>query len=114
MTAEGGVAKDNQDRTDGSWNQNVGAAKEAVGGFTGIESLKQQGAQQNKEGKEQEAAGQVSDLGEGLKNRVGGNVGAAVAGLTGNGRLAAARRHAGEHQQGRHRRGLCRALERVQ
>merc|ERR1711879_32813 len=30
MTAEGGVAKDNQDRTDGSWNQNMGAAKEAL------------------------------------------------------------------------------------
>ena len=84
MTAEGGVAKDNQDRTDGAWNQNMGAAKEALGGFTGVESLKQQGAQQNKEGKEQEAAGQVSDLGDGLKNRVGGNIGAAVAGLTGN------------------------------
>jgi hypothetical protein len=46
--------------------------------------LKQEGAQQNKEGQGQEAQGQLSDLGKGMKDRVGGTVGGAVAGLTGN------------------------------
>jgi len=31
------VAKDNPDRNAGSWNQTVGSAKEAVGGFIGSE-----------------------------------------------------------------------------
>ncbi|KAF2122828.1 hypothetical protein BDV96DRAFT_482253 [Lophiotrema nucula] len=82
--ASGGVAKDSSDRTAGSWNQNVGAAKEAIGGFVGAESLKREGQQQNKEGQAQEAQGQVSDLGKGISDRVGGTVGSAVAGLTGN------------------------------
>jgi uncharacterized protein YjbJ (UPF0337 family) len=89
ISASGGVAKDNSDRTQGSWNQSVGAAKEAVGGFVGAEGLKQEGIQQNKEGKGQEAAGQVSDLGKGLGDRIGGTVGGAVAGLTGNERQKA-------------------------
>jgi uncharacterized protein YjbJ (UPF0337 family) len=84
VTPGGGVAKDNSDRTEGSWNQNIGAAKEAIGGLTGAEGLKQQGIQQNKQGKEQEAAGQVNDLGKGIGDRLGGAVGGAVAGLTGN------------------------------
>jgi uncharacterized protein YjbJ (UPF0337 family) len=84
VTPSGGVAKDNSDRTEGSWNQNMGAAKEALGGLVGAEGLKQQGIQQNKEGKEQEAAGQVNDLGKGIGDRLGGTVGGAVAGLTGN------------------------------
>jgi uncharacterized protein YjbJ (UPF0337 family) len=84
VTPSGGVAKDNSDRTEGSWNQNVGAAKEALGGFVGAEGLKQEGIQQNKEGKGQEAAGQVNDLGKGIGDRLGGTVGGAVAGLTGN------------------------------
>ena len=84
VTAEGGVAKDDPDRTSGAWNQNMGAAKEAVGGFLGAEGLKQEGIRQNKEGKGQEAAGQVNDLGKGIGDRLGGNIGAAVAGLTGN------------------------------
>jgi uncharacterized protein YjbJ (UPF0337 family) len=84
VTPSGGVAKDSSDRTEGSWNQNVGAAKEALGGFVGAEGLKQEGIQQNKEGKGQEAAGQVNDLGKGIHDRLGGTVGGAVAGLTGN------------------------------
>lgn len=84
VSSSGGVAEDNTDRTDGSWNQNVGAAKEAIGGFVGAEGLKQQGIRQNQEGKGQEAAGQVNDLGKGLSDRVGGTIGGAVAGLTGN------------------------------
>ncbi|KAF2262828.1 hypothetical protein CC78DRAFT_299096 [Lojkania enalia] len=82
--ASGGVAKDSQDRTAGSWNQNVGAAKEAIGGFVGAEGLKREGQRQNEEGKAQEAQGQLSDLGQGISDRVGGTIGGAVAGLTGN------------------------------
>ncbi|KAH7068166.1 hypothetical protein BKA63DRAFT_423036 [Paraphoma chrysanthemicola] len=84
VSSSGGVAKDNADRTAGSWNQNVGAAKEALGGFVGAEGLKQEGIRQNQEGKAQEAQGQVSDLGKGIQDRVGGTIGGAVAGLTGN------------------------------
>jgi hypothetical protein len=46
--------------------------------------LKQEGIQQNKEGKGQEAAGQLSDLGSGITDRAKGTVGAAVAGLAGD------------------------------
>jgi uncharacterized protein YjbJ (UPF0337 family) len=84
VSSSGGVAKDNEDRTSGAWNQNVGAAKEALGGFVGAEGLKQEGIRQNQEGKGQEAAGQLNDLGKGLSDRVGGTIGGAVAGLTGN------------------------------
>ncbi|KAF2023738.1 hypothetical protein EK21DRAFT_80165 [Setomelanomma holmii] len=84
VSSSGGVAKDDADRTAGSWNQNVGAAKEALGGFVGAEGLKQEGIQQNQEGKAQEAQGQISDLGKGVQDRVGGTIGGAVAGLTGN------------------------------
>ncbi|KAH7132663.1 hypothetical protein B0J11DRAFT_233046 [Dendryphion nanum] len=82
--ASGGIAKDDPNRTEGAWNQNVGAAKEAIGGFLGAEGLKQEGIRQNQEGKGQEAQGQLSDLGKGISDRVGGTVGGAVAGLTGN------------------------------
>ena len=37
VTSDGGVAKDSADRTDGSWNQTIGSAKEAVGGLLGHE-----------------------------------------------------------------------------
>ena len=37
----------------------------------------------NEEGKAQEAAGQLNDLGGGIKDRVTGTVGGAVAGITG-------------------------------
>jgi len=84
LSSTGAVAKDNTDRTDGSWNQTVGAAKEAVGGLVGAEGLRQEGIQQNREGKGQEAAGQLNDLGKGLQDRVGGTVGGIVAGVTGN------------------------------
>jgi hypothetical protein len=46
--------------------------------------LKQEGAKQNAAGKEQEARGQLSDLGSGVADRVSGAVGGAVAGLTGD------------------------------
>lgn len=83
-TASGGIAKDDPNRSTGSWNQNVGALKESVGGFVGAEGLKQEGIRQNEEGKAQEAKGQLSDLGKGVQDRVGGKLGGAVAGLTGN------------------------------
>lgn len=37
VSSSGGIAKDSKDRTDGSWNQTIGAAKEAVGGLIGNE-----------------------------------------------------------------------------
>jgi len=79
-----GIAKNDPNRSDGSWNQTMGSAKEALGNLTGIDSLKQEGAKQNAEGKEQEARGQLSDLGSGISDRVSGAVGGAVAGLTGD------------------------------
>ncbi|KAF2000946.1 hypothetical protein P154DRAFT_534380 [Amniculicola lignicola CBS 123094] len=93
--ASGGIAKDDPNRTSGAWNQNVGAAKEALGGFVGAEGLKKEGIRQNQEGKGQEAQGQITDLGKGISDRVGGAVGSAVAGLTGNQgqKLEAQRQH---------------------
>jgi len=79
-----GVAPKSSDRTDGSWNQTVGAGKETLGGLIGAQGLKQEGIRQNQEGKAQEAQGQVKDLGQGIGDRVTGTVGGAVAGLTGN------------------------------
>lgn len=37
ISSDGGAAKDNSDRSAGSWNQTVGSAKEAVGGVIGSE-----------------------------------------------------------------------------
>lgn len=79
-----GIAKDDPNRTTGSWNQNVGALKEGIGGLTGAEGLRQEGIRQNEEGKAQQAQGQLSDLGKGVADRVGGTIGGAVAGITGN------------------------------
>jgi uncharacterized protein YjbJ (UPF0337 family) len=79
-----GVAGNDPNRSAGSWNQTLGSGKETLGNLIGNESLKQQGAQQNQEGKEQEAKGQLSDLGSGIADRVSGTVGGAVAGVTGN------------------------------
>ncbi|KAI5462610.1 hypothetical protein BGZ63DRAFT_384317 [Mariannaea sp. PMI_226] len=79
-----GVAKDDPNRTEGSWNQTMGAAKEALGGFIGNESLKNSGRQQNLEGQQQEARGQVNDLGSGMGKRFQGTVGGAMANITGD------------------------------
>jgi uncharacterized protein YjbJ (UPF0337 family) len=106
------VTKDDPNRSEGSWNQTVGSVKEAAGGLVGSEvslllpapaachlptrptantdyslitqSLKQSGRQQNLEGQQQEAAGQVSDFASGVGNRVSGAVGGAVADITGD------------------------------
>lgn len=94
-----GVAPKSQDRTEGSWNQTVGAGKETLGGLLGAEGLKQEGIKQNQEGKGQEAAGQVSDLGHGIGDRVQGTVGGAFAGLTGNKEAKAA--YEAQHDSGK-------------
>ena len=90
-----GVAANDPNRQAGSWNQTMGSAKETVGNLIGNESLKQQGQQQNAEGKAQEAKGQLNDLGKGVADRVSGAVGGAVAGVTGDreAQKAAERQH---------------------
>lgn len=84
ISSSGAPAQDNQDRTQGQWDQTVGSAKETVGGLLGNENLKQQGREQNLAGQGQEAKGQLSDLGQGISDRVSGTVGGAVASLSGN------------------------------
>jgi len=97
----GAVTQDNSDRTDGSWNQTIGSAKEAVGGLIGAEGLKREGIQQNREGKGQEAQGQLSDLGQGIKDRVGGTLGGIGAGLTGD--KMEQERYQAQHDEGKTR-----------
>jgi len=94
-----GVAANHPDRQAGSWNQTVGAGKETIGGALGFEGLKKEGQQQNREGKGQEASGQLNDLGSGMADRVSGTVGGAVAGLTGD-RAEQEKRQA-QHDQGK-------------
>lgn len=79
----GAAVTDNQNRSTGSWNQTVGAAKESIGNLIGNENLRQTGIQQNADGKGQEAKGQLADLGRGIQDRAQGalgNIGAAVTG----------------------------------
>ncbi|KAJ4306106.1 hypothetical protein N0V88_000902 [Collariella sp. IMI 366227] len=78
------VTRDDPNRSNGSWNQTAGSAKEFVGGVIGNESLKQTGREQNRAGQEQEARGQVKDFTSGVGDRASGAVGSAVAGLTGD------------------------------
>jgi uncharacterized protein YjbJ (UPF0337 family) len=94
-----GVAANDPNRQQGSWNQTMGAGKEFVGGSLGLEGLKKEGQQQNEAGKGQEAKGQLNDLSSGIQDRVAGTVGGAVAGLTGN-REEQAKREA-QHDQGK-------------
>lgn len=96
-----GVTKNDPNRSDGSWNQTVGSGKETLGNLVGAEGLKQEGIRQNQEGKEQEARGQLSDLGQGIGDRVTGSVGGAIAGLTGNKTEQAARQQ--QHDEGKTR-----------
>ncbi|KIN05692.1 hypothetical protein OIDMADRAFT_16937 [Oidiodendron maius Zn] len=101
-STSGVVTKDDPNRSQGAWNQTVGSGKEFVGGLVGSESLKQQGREQNADGKAQEAQGQLSDLGSGISNRVSGAVGGTVAGITGDrdAQLKAQNQHdAGKTQQ---------------
>lgn len=124
LSSTGAVAKDDPNRTQGSWNQTVGAAKESIGNLIGAQGLKQEGirkfssspppskprkrrandpsrcaTEQNKEGKAQEAQGQLSDLGAGIGDRVKGTVGGAAAALTGDSVKQEASR--AQHDQGK-------------
>jgi len=83
-TSKGGVAKENSDRTEGSWNSTVGEGKEKVGNFVGSDSLRKSGVEQNAQGVGQKAAGQFKDTAQGLGESIQGNVGGAAAGLVGN------------------------------
>ncbi|KAK8930302.1 hypothetical protein H634G_01156 [Metarhizium anisopliae BRIP 53293] len=84
VSSDGGVSKDHPDRAAGNWNQTVGSAKEAVGGFVGSENLKSAGREQNLEGQQQEAKGQLNDLGSGIAARAQGTVGGAISNITGD------------------------------
>jgi uncharacterized protein YjbJ (UPF0337 family) len=101
VSSTGVPAKDNADRTQGSWDQTVGSGKETLGGLIGSESLKQQGRDQNQAGQEQEAKGQLNDLGKGVSDRVTGAVGGAVASLTGDREGQA--KYADQHDEGKSR-----------
>ncbi|KAI9848648.1 MAG: hypothetical protein M1838_000451 [Thelocarpon superellum] len=80
----GATSVDDSNRTDGSWNQTIGSAKEAIGGLVGADGLKAEGQRQNEAGKGQEAQGQLSDFGTGVADRAKGAFGGAVAGVTGD------------------------------
>ncbi|MCJ1393782.1 hypothetical protein MMC18_006658 [Xylographa bjoerkii] len=84
VSPSGGVSQDDPARAEGSWNQTVGSGKEMLGNLVGSQDLKNQGIQQNAAGKGQEAQGQLSDLGNGMGDRVQGAIGAGLAGLTGD------------------------------
>ncbi|SPN99099.1 related to mismatched base pair and cruciform DNA recognition protein [Cephalotrichum gorgonifer] len=82
--SEGGVAKDSSDRTQGQYDQTMGSLKEATGNLLGNDGLVRSGREQNASGQGQEAKGQLSDLGQGISDRVGGAVGGALDTLTGD------------------------------
>lgn len=84
VSSSGAAAKDNSDRKQGQWDQTIGSLKEATGNLIGNENLKQQGREQNLQGQGQEAKGQLSDLGQGIGDRIGGTLGAGYASVTGN------------------------------
>ena len=84
VSSSGGVSADDPRRTEGSYNQTMGSAKEMIGNAVGYETLKKEGQQQNAEGKGMEAEGQLADLGSGAKGRVQGTLGGMAAGVTGD------------------------------
>ena len=79
----------------------MGSAKETLGGLVGSQGLKQQGRDQNRAGQEQEAKGQLSDLGQGISDRVGGTLGGAYASVTGN--KTAEQAYRDQHDEGKTR-----------
>ncbi len=90
----------------------MGSAKETVGNLLGNENLKQQGRDQNFQGQGQEAKGQLSDLGQGISDRVQGALGAGVAGVTGD--RAEQARYSDLHDTGKSRqRGVEMDLDKV-
>jgi len=84
ISPSGGMSADDPKRSEGSWNQTIGSGKEMLGNAVGAEGLKREGIEQNRQGKGQEAEGQLSDLGSGVQDRVGGKVGAVVASVKGD------------------------------
>ncbi|KEZ45523.1 hypothetical protein SAPIO_CDS1851 [Scedosporium apiospermum] len=108
---EGGVAKDSPERTQGRYDQTVGSVNEATGRLIGNDRLVQSGRQRSRHGEEQEAKGQLSDLGRGVSERVQGAVGGVTAALTGD--RAEQQRHADIHDEGKARqRGVETELDR--
>ena len=101
VSSSGAAAKDNAQRTEGQWDQTMGSLKETTGNLIGNENLKQQGREQNLQGQGLEAKGQLSDLGQGIGDRVSGTVGSAVAGLTGN--TGAQKAYQDQHDEGKSR-----------
>ncbi len=84
LGSSGAAAKDHPDRSQGAWDQTVGSGKETVGNLLGSEGLKREGREQNLQGQGQEAKGQLTDLGQGVGDRVAGSVGGAAAALVGD------------------------------
>jgi len=84
VSSSGGVSADDPRRTEGSYNQTMGSAKEMLGNAVGAEGLKKEGQQQNAEGKGMEAEGQLADFGSGMKDRAQGALGGIGAGITGD------------------------------
>jgi len=80
----GATATDDPNRSNGSWDQTVGSAKESLGNMIGNESLRKAGVEQNAAGKEQEAKGQLKDWGEGIQNRAQGALGGVAAAVSGD------------------------------
>lgn len=74
-----------------------------MGGLVGSQDLKSEGHEQNAAGKGQEAKGQLNDLGKGMKDRVQGTVGEAVAGVKGD---------SVEEERRREQRGQGKSLQR--
>lgn len=79
----------------------MGSLKETTGNLVGNESLKQQGRDQNLQGQGQEGKGQMSDLGHGVGDRVGGALGSAYANVTGN--KTAEQAYKDQHDEGKTR-----------
>lgn len=67
----------------------------------GNENMKQTGREQNLQGQGQEAKGQLSDLGQGVGDRIQGTLGSAVSGLTGD--RSAQEKFNAQHDEGKTR-----------
>lgn len=72
-----------------------------MGSLLGSEGLKREGQEQNRAGQGQEAKGQLSDLGSGVRDRVEGKVGGAVAGLKGDAGEGERERRDAQHDVGK-------------
>ncbi|KAL9108538.1 MAG: hypothetical protein Q9227_006753 [Pyrenula ochraceoflavens] len=101
ISGSGAATKNSSDRTQGSWDQTVGSGKEMLGNAIGNEDLRRSGIEQNQQGKAQEAKGQLSDLGQGIGDRVGGYAEGIKAGVLGD--REAADKAADRHDEGKTR-----------